>query len=237
MITRMDRDIGRLMALLKELGLDDKTLVFFASDNGAVFPAMRHRSRLSSGATAICAASSRTCTKGASARPSSRAGRAGSRRARPAISSARSGTCCRPCARSPARRPPPTPTASASSPRCWASRPEAARSSLLGIPQRGRAAGRAFRRLEGRSQQREESARARRPSCTTWPPIPASKPTWPRNTPTSPPRRPPHEIQPYAKLGTEVELPGHRNNGFPHQQGRAPGNISTKLSHFASNRT
>jgi arylsulfatase A len=38
MITRMDRDVGRLMALLKELGLDDETLVFFASDNGAVFP-------------------------------------------------------------------------------------------------------------------------------------------------------------------------------------------------------
>lgn len=34
MITRMDRDIGRLMALLKELGLDDNTLVTFASDNG-----------------------------------------------------------------------------------------------------------------------------------------------------------------------------------------------------------
>ena len=38
MISRMDRDIGRLMTLLKELGLDDKTLVLFASDNGAVFP-------------------------------------------------------------------------------------------------------------------------------------------------------------------------------------------------------
>jgi arylsulfatase A-like enzyme len=36
MITRMDRDMGRLMALVKELGLDDDTLVFFASDNGAV---------------------------------------------------------------------------------------------------------------------------------------------------------------------------------------------------------
>ena len=43
MITRMDRDIGRLMALLKELGLDDNTLVCFASDNGAVFAACRHR--------------------------------------------------------------------------------------------------------------------------------------------------------------------------------------------------
>jgi arylsulfatase A-like enzyme len=38
MITRMDRDIGRLMGLLKDLGIDDRTLVFFASDNGAVFP-------------------------------------------------------------------------------------------------------------------------------------------------------------------------------------------------------
>ncbi|HVA45351.1 MAG TPA: arylsulfatase [Pirellulales bacterium] len=38
MITRMDRDVGRLMRLLDELQLDDNTLVFFASDNGAVFP-------------------------------------------------------------------------------------------------------------------------------------------------------------------------------------------------------
>ena len=35
MITRMDKDIGRLMALLKELKIDDNTLIFFASDNGA----------------------------------------------------------------------------------------------------------------------------------------------------------------------------------------------------------
>ncbi|MBN1674350.1 MAG: arylsulfatase [Kiritimatiellae bacterium] len=34
MITRMDTAIGRLMALLEELGLDDETLVFFTSDNG-----------------------------------------------------------------------------------------------------------------------------------------------------------------------------------------------------------
>ena len=37
MITRMDGDVGRLMALLKELGLDDQTLVFFASDNGGPY--------------------------------------------------------------------------------------------------------------------------------------------------------------------------------------------------------
>jgi arylsulfatase A len=35
MITRLDKDVGRLMALLKELGRDENTLVFFASDNGS----------------------------------------------------------------------------------------------------------------------------------------------------------------------------------------------------------
>ena len=37
MITRMDRDVGRLMALLKELKLDENTLVVFNSDNGAAW--------------------------------------------------------------------------------------------------------------------------------------------------------------------------------------------------------
>ncbi len=37
MITRLDRDVGRLMALVKELGLDERTLVIFASDNGAAY--------------------------------------------------------------------------------------------------------------------------------------------------------------------------------------------------------
>jgi arylsulfatase A-like enzyme len=34
MITRMDRDIGKLMDLLEQLKLDNNTIVFFASDNG-----------------------------------------------------------------------------------------------------------------------------------------------------------------------------------------------------------
>ncbi len=34
MISRMDGDIGEMMALLKELGLDEDTIVFFTSDNG-----------------------------------------------------------------------------------------------------------------------------------------------------------------------------------------------------------
>ncbi len=37
MITRMDRHIGRVMALLKELNLDNDSIVFFSSDNGPTF--------------------------------------------------------------------------------------------------------------------------------------------------------------------------------------------------------
>ncbi len=35
MITRMDRDVGRIVRRLEELGIDDNTLVMFSSDNGA----------------------------------------------------------------------------------------------------------------------------------------------------------------------------------------------------------
>jgi arylsulfatase A-like enzyme len=38
MITRMDRDIGKLVQLVKELGLEDDTVFIFTSDNGAVYP-------------------------------------------------------------------------------------------------------------------------------------------------------------------------------------------------------
>jgi len=38
MVSRMDRDVGRIMALLKELNLDNETIVFFTSDNGAAEP-------------------------------------------------------------------------------------------------------------------------------------------------------------------------------------------------------
>lgn len=37
MITRMDRDIGSMMDLLKQLDLDNNTLVIFSSDNGATY--------------------------------------------------------------------------------------------------------------------------------------------------------------------------------------------------------
>jgi len=37
MVTRMDKDVGRIMALLKELSLDDNSLVIFTSDNGPTF--------------------------------------------------------------------------------------------------------------------------------------------------------------------------------------------------------
>lgn len=34
MITRLDRDVGRLLDLLKRLGIEQQTVVFFSSDNG-----------------------------------------------------------------------------------------------------------------------------------------------------------------------------------------------------------
>jgi arylsulfatase A-like enzyme len=37
MVTRLDTDVGRLLSLLKELGIDEKTLVIFAGDNGSSF--------------------------------------------------------------------------------------------------------------------------------------------------------------------------------------------------------
>jgi arylsulfatase len=36
MITRMDRSVGRILDLLKKLNLDERTVVFFSSDNGPV---------------------------------------------------------------------------------------------------------------------------------------------------------------------------------------------------------
>jgi arylsulfatase A-like enzyme len=37
MITRMDREIGRLLALVHDLGLDENTIVVFTSDNGPLY--------------------------------------------------------------------------------------------------------------------------------------------------------------------------------------------------------
>ncbi len=37
MVTRMDKDVGRIMSLLKELALDKDTLVIFSSDNGPTY--------------------------------------------------------------------------------------------------------------------------------------------------------------------------------------------------------
>ena len=37
MITRMDREIGRVLALVRELNLDDRTIIVFTSDNGPLY--------------------------------------------------------------------------------------------------------------------------------------------------------------------------------------------------------
>jgi arylsulfatase A-like enzyme len=63
MITRLDEDMGDLLALLKELGIDDNTIVFFTSDNGAAKrwegrfdssgPLSGHKRDLSEGGTRV----------------------------------------------------------------------------------------------------------------------------------------------------------------------------------------
>ncbi|WP_020470980.1 arylsulfatase [Zavarzinella formosa] len=37
MVTRMDRDVGNLLTLVKDLGLDERTIVVFTSDNGPLY--------------------------------------------------------------------------------------------------------------------------------------------------------------------------------------------------------
>ena len=37
MITRMDREVGRVLALVRDLGLDDNTIIVFTSDNGPLY--------------------------------------------------------------------------------------------------------------------------------------------------------------------------------------------------------
>ena len=37
MVTRLDRSVGELMATLKEMGVDDNTVIMFAGDNGSSF--------------------------------------------------------------------------------------------------------------------------------------------------------------------------------------------------------
>ncbi len=38
MVTALDSQVGRLLDLVRELGLDERTIVFFSSDNGPVYP-------------------------------------------------------------------------------------------------------------------------------------------------------------------------------------------------------
>ena len=64
MITRMDRDIGRLMDLVGSRGLDRQTLMMFISDNGPHQEGGGDRQFFKS--SAACAASSAICTKAAS---------------------------------------------------------------------------------------------------------------------------------------------------------------------------
>ena len=65
MISRMDRDVGRIVDVLRARGMAERTLVIFSSDNGP-HQGRRRRIRNSSTVPAGSAASSATCTRAAS---------------------------------------------------------------------------------------------------------------------------------------------------------------------------
>ena len=82
MVTRLDREIGKLLALVDEFGLRENTIVVFTSDNGPLWERYGGTDSNSSAARAACAAPRAATTRPASACPASCAGPARSRGAR-----------------------------------------------------------------------------------------------------------------------------------------------------------
>ncbi len=93
MITRMDRDIGTLLKNLKELKLDDDTIVFFSSDNGPHKEGGNDPTFFNS--SGPFRGIKHVCTKAAFGCRCSRVGRARCRRALGATTFARFGISCR----------------------------------------------------------------------------------------------------------------------------------------------
>ncbi len=80
MITRMDRDVGRLMQAWTELGLAEQTIFVFTSDNGPRQPGRRRRHRILPVGRQAARAKRVRSTKGACASRASSAGRGKDRR-------------------------------------------------------------------------------------------------------------------------------------------------------------
>ena len=76
MITRMDREVGRVVDLVKELGLEDETIFIFTSDNGPLYDRLGGTDTDSSTVPSACAGGRRTFMKAVSASRASSAGRA-----------------------------------------------------------------------------------------------------------------------------------------------------------------
>ena len=90
------RDVGRLLDLLVELGIEKNTLVMFAGDNGSSFDPNRRSAGSSTRPwAASCGASNARCTRAACARRPSPGGRAPCRPAASATSPGPSGISCR----------------------------------------------------------------------------------------------------------------------------------------------
>ena len=84
MVTRMDREVGRMMQLAKELGLDDQTIFIFTSDNGPLYDQLGGTDEEFFNTQAASAAARARSMKGAFPSRASSAGTARSRRARSA---------------------------------------------------------------------------------------------------------------------------------------------------------
>ena len=173
MVSRMDRDVGRVLDRLRELGLDDNTHRLLhqrqrpAASRVAATPS-------SSTATARCAGIKRDVYEGGIRVPMIACwpGRvpAGARATRLGAC----GTCCPRSPRSPARARPPTSTGSAWRARSSAGARRPAPVPLLGVPRAGWEAGRTPGQLEGGAPERRSRTRGRW-SSTTSRPTPASE--------------------------------------------------------------
>lgn len=133
MITRMDREIGRMLALITELGLDKETIFVFVSDNGPVsgtHQGLAGTDAPSSTPTKAGAMAKARCMRAASVLPAWCAGRGGSSLERPVTASRVLRTGCPRCSNSwVAKTKRPELTASALLRHCWAKNSRSANSS------------------------------------------------------------------------------------------------------------
>lgn len=172
MVSRLDRDVGRILARLRENGRDANTLWSSARITDPTKKAGTSTSF--STPTGLCAGISAPSTTAESASRPSPAGRAESGPAALASMCGLSGTCCPPSPKWPARRRPRASTESLCCPNCSAS-PSGGTTTSTGR-RTGRTSARRFSWTAGRPS---APGKGRPSSFTTSSPASTSSPTWP----------------------------------------------------------